>query len=70
VPVSVGILAGLIATRWLAQLAEAQLFKVETRDPGTLAIAVIVVVIAAMIAAYLPARRAERVDPLIALRTE
>lgn len=69
-PVALGLIAGLAATRLLARLAEAQLFKVDTRDPSTLAIASVVVLISAMLAAYLPARRAERVDPIVALRTE
>ena len=69
-PVALGLVAGLAATRLLARLAEAQLFKVDTRDPSTLAIASVVVLISAMLAAYLPARRAERVDPIVALRTE
>ena len=69
-PVMIGLGVGLLATRLLAKLAEAQLFKVDTRDPATLAIASVVVLISAMLAAYLPARRAERVDPIVALRTE
>ncbi|HEX5215021.1 MAG TPA: ADOP family duplicated permease [Vicinamibacterales bacterium] len=69
-PVAIGLIAGLLATRLLATLAEAQLFKVDTRDPATLAIASVVVLISTMIAAYLPARRAERIDPIVALRAE
>jgi putative ABC transport system permease protein len=69
-PVAVGLLFGLIATRWASRLAEAQLFKVETRDPVTLAVAALTVVAAALLAAYLPARRASRVDPAVVLRVE
>jgi predicted permease len=69
-PVVVGLLVGLLATRWAAQLAHAQLFEVETDDPVTLGLAVVVVLVAALIAAYLPARRASRIDPLIVLRAE
>lgn len=69
-PVVVGLLVGLLATRWAAQFAQAQLFNVETDDPMTLALAGGVVLLAALVAAYLPARRASRVDPLIVLRAE
>jgi putative ABC transport system permease protein len=69
-PVAAGILAGLLATPWLRRVAEAQLFEVNTRDPLTLAAAVITVAAAAVVAAYLPARHATRVDPIEALRAE
>jgi predicted permease len=70
VPVFAGLVVGLAATPWLARLAEAQLFAVETRDPVTLAAAVVTVVAAALVGAYLPARRASRVDPVAVLRSE
>ena len=69
-PVGVGLVAGLAMTQWLAKFAESQLFKVQTDDPGTLALASAVVVAAALVAAWLPARRAARVNPIVALRTE
>jgi predicted permease len=70
IPVGIGLVVGLIATRWAARLAEAQLFKVETRDPWLLALTAATVLAAALVAAYLPARRAARVDPLVVLRAE
>ncbi len=69
-PVAGGILIGLVVTRWASRLAEAQLFQVETRDPVTLTIAVLTVVAVALLAAYVPARRASRVDPMVVLRAE
>jgi putative ABC transport system permease protein len=51
-------------------LAEAQLASVETRDPVMLAAAILTVVAAALGAAYLPARRATRVNPTDVLRAE
>jgi hypothetical protein len=69
-PVGVGLIFGLVATRWLTGFAEAQLYDVSTDDPATLAAASATVVLAALVAAYLPARRASRVDPLAVLRTE
>jgi putative ABC transport system permease protein len=69
-PVAIGILAGLAATQWLRRVAEAQLFELNTHDPLTLAAAAITVAAAAVVAAYLPARHATRVDPIDALRVE
>ncbi|MGE5360622.1 MAG: ABC transporter permease [Bacteroidales bacterium] len=67
-PVLVGVIAGLILTRWLASLVKAQLYAMNTEDPVTLVAAVVAVIIAAGIAAYLPARAASRVDPIEVLR--
>jgi len=44
--------------------------NVEPNDPVTFALVTIVLLAAALIAAYLPARRAARVDPMVALRAE
>jgi ABC-type antimicrobial peptide transport system permease subunit len=56
----------LVATRWVNSL----LFGVSAHDPGTMAIAVFVFLLIAGAAAFVPARRASRIDPLRALRTE
>jgi len=69
-PVLLGAAAGVFATRGMAKLAEAQLFKVDTNDPVTLVVASITVLAAATLAAYVPARHAARVDPIVALRAE
>jgi putative ABC transport system permease protein len=69
-PVAIGILAGLVTTLWLRHIAEAQLIDVNARDPLMLAAAVITVVLAALVAAYLPARHVTRVDPMGVLRAE
>jgi hypothetical protein len=69
-PVIAGAAIGLLATRGLARLAEAQLFQVQTRDPATLALAAGVVLAAALIAAYVPALRVSRIDASAALRAE
>ena len=63
-----GVVLGVVAARWLRAFVEAQLFAVDARDPATLAGAVVTVVLAAMLAAYLPARDARRVDPVEVLR--
>ena len=69
-PVAAGLVLGLLATRWVSQLAEAQLFRIDARDPAMLVAAAVAVAGAAILAAYLPARRASGVDPVIALRAE
>jgi putative ABC transport system permease protein len=69
-PVAIGLVAGLLLIRWVSQLAQAQFFKVETDDPAIVAAAVATVVAATLIAAYLPARRATRINPTEVLRAD
>jgi putative ABC transport system permease protein len=61
-----GILGAAILTRFISSL----LFGVTPTDPVTLALASAVIVVCAMAASYIPARRAMRVDPTVALRHE
>ena len=59
------------AASWaLAQGAVSLLFGVTPRDPATLLGMVLVLTLVASIAGYLPARRASRIDPMVALRAE
>jgi len=62
--------AGIAAALLLTRLMASQLFHVKWFDPVTLASAVFTLVIAALLACYIPARRATRVDPMTALRYE
>jgi predicted permease len=63
---ALGVPAAWAATRWVESL----LFGVSPADPWTAGGAVAMLVVAACVAAYLPARRAARTDPVIALRHE
>jgi ABC-type antimicrobial peptide transport system permease subunit len=69
-PVSAGTLVGLVATRALRRIAEAQLIDVDARDPLTLAAGVMTVAVVALLAAYIPSRHVTRVDPISVLRAE
>jgi predicted permease len=64
--VAVGLLGAVAATRVIAT----QLWGISPRDPMTLGAVVAIVAMAGLAACYIPARRATRVDPLIALRYE
>jgi predicted lysophospholipase L1 biosynthesis ABC-type transport system permease subunit len=65
-----GLVIGLPAAWWASQSIASLLFEVRPTDIRTYAIVVAVMVATALIAAWIPARRAARVDPLVALRAE
>ena len=65
-----GIAVGLPVTLGLSRFAQKMLYGVKGADPLSLAAVVVVLVLAGLVAGYLPARRASRVDPLIALHYE
>ena len=69
-PVIAGLAAGLLAALPLTRLIQRFLFQVIPWDPLSLAAGSAVMLVAALAAAYIPARRATRVDPLTALRTQ
>ena len=68
--VGIGLAIGLPASWGAAKLISNQLFGLQPGDPLTLALAVVVLTAVAALAGYLPARKASRVDPLVALRYE
>ncbi len=70
VPVTLGLALGLTLSYALAGLVRGLLFGVEPTDPGTLLAGAGVLVVSALSAAYLPARRAAAVDPAVFLRQE
>jgi putative ABC transport system permease protein len=65
-----GVAAGIVSAVFLAQLMSAVLFAVAPTDAVTYASVSLLLVLVALAACYVPARRATRQDPLIALRTE
>jgi putative ABC transport system permease protein len=68
-PVCAGAAAGLIALMPLSRLFRSYLFEVSPADPASLAASSAILVLAAIAAAYVPARRATAIDPLAALRS-
>ena len=68
--VVIGMAIGLAASFLLTRTMRSLLFEISPNDPITIgAIALLVIVVAAL-ASYIPARRATRVDPMVALRYE
>ncbi len=67
---TVGIGVGVALSLGLARYVESQLYGVPARDILTIGAAAIVLAVVALAAGWLPARRASRVDPMLALRQE
>jgi predicted permease len=68
--VGAGALAGLVASLAATRLLQSLLFEVAPTDSATFASVALALVIVALLASYVPARRALRVDPAVALRHE
>jgi ABC-type antimicrobial peptide transport system permease subunit len=65
-----GVVLGMMAAAAVTQLMSSLLFGVQARDPMVFAVAPVILIAVAMLASYIPARRASRVDPLVALRMD
>jgi ABC-type antimicrobial peptide transport system permease subunit len=66
--VTFGILIGAGLSAWAGSYVRTLLYDLEPRDPWTFAGAALLVTLVAALAAWLPARRASRIDPMQALR--
>lgn len=66
----VGIVIGLAGSLALTRILKSLLFDVSTTDPLTFAGVILFLAVAALLACYIPARRAAKVDPIVALRYE
>jgi predicted permease len=67
---ALGVAIGIPVSLAAARLIESVLYGLKTTDPATIALAALVMIAVAALAAYLPARRAAKVDPMVALRYE
>jgi ABC-type antimicrobial peptide transport system permease subunit len=67
---AIGLVGGLVLAAWLTRAIASDLYGVKTSDPVTLAGASLVLFAVAALATLVPARRATRIDPMVALRGE
>ncbi|MGH9850653.1 MAG: FtsX-like permease family protein, partial [Blastocatellia bacterium] len=66
----IGLVAGLLAAVGLSRLMKGMLFGVSVNDPLTFALIASLLTLVALVACWIPARRAAKVDPMVALRCE
>ena len=66
----IGIVLGLVGSFILMRSLQSMLYQVGAADPFTFAAVALLLLVVALLAAYLPARRATKVDPNVALRYE
>ena len=65
-----GVVLGLLGAAALSRIMASQLYGVEAIDPSTFALVAVVLASVAMVATYIPAQRAARIDPVTALQAE
>ena len=66
--VGIGVALGLAASLALSPIVKTMLYELEPRDPATIAVAALVLTVVGLLAGWLPARRAARIDPARVLR--
>ena len=69
-PIARGLAAGIVLAAAAARLLGGFLYGIAPEDPITLGAAALVLAVSGLLAAYVPARRASRIDPIAAIRTE
>ena len=65
-----GMAVGLVASLSLTRIIDSALWGVTSTDPSTYTVVVLTLLVVACVACYVPARRALKVDPLVAMRQE
>lgn len=68
--IALGLSLGLVGALALSRVLHTLIFGVTTHDPATFAIVTVLLLVVAILASWLPARRASRVDPVVALRSD
>jgi ABC-type antimicrobial peptide transport system permease subunit len=69
-PIAAGIAIGLPAAWWASRFVSTLLYGLKPFDAGTIAAAVGVLILVGLAAGFVPARRAAKVDPMVALRQD
>ncbi len=67
---AIGIVVGFAGSIWITRQVQSQLFGIQPNDPLTLLATMVLLGTVALVAGYIPARRATTIDPMLALRTE
>ena len=66
----IGVALGVTGSFFVTRLMSGMLFQVKASDPAVYVMVAILLAVVALVASYIPARRAARIDPLIAIRQE